>query len=97
MEDDVSPAFRATAMAELPRLHAEMDRLIAALALKPRTVSLRRTIGATLTSEAVRLEDSFSSQLRGYGSVDASVASALDPALDALAGSLRTLSASLGR
>lgn len=97
VEDDVSSAFRATATAELPRLHAEIDRLVEVLALKPRTVSLRRTIGATLTTDAVRLEDSFSSQLRGYGSVDASVASALDPALDALAGSLRTLSASLSR
>ena len=97
VEEDVSPAFRTMAAAELPRIHAEIERLVVALALEPRTVSLRRTIGATLTTEAVRLEDSFSSSLRGYGSVDESVANALDPALGALAGSLRTLSASLTR
>jgi len=82
---------------ELPRIRAEIERLVTMLALEPRAVSLRRTIGATLTTEAVRLEDSFSANLRGYGSVDAIVANALDPALDALAGSLRTLSASLSR
>jgi hypothetical protein len=97
MEDDVSPTFRGLASAELPRIHAEIDRLVTTLGLKPRTVSLRRTIGATLTTEAVRLEDSFSSHLRGYGSVDESVATTLDPALAALAGSLRTLSAALAR
>jgi hypothetical protein len=97
IEDDVSPAFRTLAASELPRIRAEIERLIATLSLKPRAVSLRRTIGATLTTEAVRLEDSFSSHLRGYGSVDETVAHALDPALDALAGSLRTLSASLTR
>ncbi len=97
LEDDVSPAFRTLAALEVPLIRAEIERLIATLALKPRTVSLRRTIGATLTTEAIRLEDSFSSHLRGYGSVDESVASALDPALDALAASLRALSASLTR
>ncbi len=97
MEDDISPGFRNMAASELPRVRAEIERLVTTLALKPRSVSMRRTIGATLTTEAVRLEDSFSSQLRGYGSVDESVAIALDPALDALARSLRTLSASLSR
>jgi hypothetical protein len=97
VEDDVSPAFRAIAAAELPLIRAEIERLVTTLALKPRAVSLRRTIGATLTTEAIRLEDSFSSHLRGYGSVDESVANTLDPALDALAASLRALSASLTR
>ena len=97
LEDDVSPTFRTLASAELPRIHAEIEQLVTTLGLKPRTVSLRRTIGATLTTEAVRLEDSFSSHLRGYGSVDGSVATTLDPALAALAGSLRTLSAALAR
>lgn len=95
VDDDIPRAFRASAALELPRIRAEIARLASELALAPRVMSLRRTVGATLTAEAVRIEDSLSGQLRGYGSVDATVADQLDPALNALAQSLRHLSAAL--
>ena len=46
-------------------------------------------IGASLTTDAIRIEDSLASQMRGYGVVD--------PALLRLAGSLQALSAMLKR
>lgn len=95
MNDDVPPTFRASAALELPRIHAEIARLTLLLGLTPRVTSLRRTIGATLTAEAVRVEDSLSGQMRGYGAVDPSVGEQLDPVLTALAQSLRQLSAAL--
>jgi hypothetical protein len=95
VDDDVPPDFRSGARAELPRIRSQVDALVAALALQPRTVSLRRLIGATLTTETVRIEDSFSTHLRGYGQLDPSVAEHVDPALDRLVGALQRLAASL--
>jgi hypothetical protein len=95
VEDDVPADFRASARAELPRIRSQVDELVAALALQPRTLSLRRIIGATLTTEAVRIEDSFSSHIRGYGQLDPSVGEHVDPALERLAGSLQRMAASL--
>jgi hypothetical protein len=93
--DDVPAEFRSAARAEVPRIRSEVNALVAALELQPRTVSLRRIIGATLTTEAVRIEDSFSTHLRGYGQLDPSVAEHVDPALERLAGDLQRLAASL--
>jgi hypothetical protein len=93
--DDVPAEFRSGARAELPRIRSEVNALVAALELQPRTVSLRRIIGATLTTEAVRIEDSFSTHLRGYGHLDPSIAEHVDPALERLAGDLQRLAASL--
>lgn len=97
IEDDVSADFRATAKTELPRLRRDVERLVAGLALKPKSNSLRRIIGATLTFEAVRIEDSFSSRLRGYGSIDPNAAERLDPELESLARSLETLATAVKR
>jgi hypothetical protein len=97
VDNDVSAEFRSTARAELPRIQSQLDALVASLELQPRTVSLRRLIGATLTTEAVRIEDSFSTHLRGYGELDRSIAEHVDPALERLAGSLQRMAASLRR
>ena len=97
LADDVSPAFRTLAESEIPRLRQHVERLAVALGLRPNVVSLRRIIGASLTTDAVRLEDSLSSQMRGYGAVDPSLAERLDPALMHLAESLQDLSAALKR
>ena len=97
VDDDVPAEFRSGARAELPRIRSQLDALVASLELQPRTVSLRRLIGATLTTEAVRVEDSFSTHLRGYGQLDPSIAEHVDPALERLAGSLQRMAASLRR
>jgi hypothetical protein len=97
LADDVSPAFRTLAEAEIPRLRGQVERMAVALGLRPNTVSLRRIIGAALTTDAVRLQDSLSPQLRGYGAVDPSVAERLDPALMRLAESLQFLNSALKR
>jgi hypothetical protein len=97
LSDDVSPAFRTLAEAEIPRLRGQVERMAVALGLRPNVVSLRRIIGAALTNDAVRLQDSLSPQMRGYGAVDASVAERLDPALLRLAESLQHLGSALKR
>jgi hypothetical protein len=97
LADDVSPAFRTLAEAEIPRLRGQVEHLADALGLRPNIVSLRRIIGAALTSDAVRVEDSLSSQMHGYGAVDPSVAQRLDPALLRLAESLEHLASALKR
>lgn len=97
LADDVSPDFRALAEAEFPRLRGQVERMAVALGLRPNIVSLRRIIGAALTTDAVRVEDSLSSQMRGYGAVDPSLAERLDPALLRLAESLEYLASALRR
>ncbi len=97
LTDDVSPGFRELAEAEIPRLREQVERMAVALGLRPNVVSLRRIIGAALTNDTVRLQDSLSSQMRGYGAVDPSVAERLDPALLRLAESLQHLGSALKR
>ena len=95
--DDVPPGFRTLAEVEIPRLRGQVERMAVALGLRPNVVSLRRIIGATLTTDAVRVQDSLASQMRGYGAVDPSVAERLDPALLRLAESLQHLGSALKR
>ena len=95
LDDDVPEPFRRRSGSELARLRADLQQLAGILELNPRTLSLRRSIGAILTTEAVRIEDSYSAQMRGYGTVDRSVREQLDPILASLAASLRQLSALL--
>jgi hypothetical protein len=97
LTDDVSPAFRTLAEAEIPRLREQVERMALALGLRPNVVSLRRIIGAALTTDAVRVQDSLASQMRGYGAVDPSVAERLDPALLRLADALQQLGSALKR
>jgi len=97
LTDDVSPGFRVLAEAEIPRLRQQVERMAAALGLRPNVVSLRRIIGAALTTDAVRVQDSLASQMRGYGAVDPSVAVRLDPALLRLADSLQQIASTLRR
>ena len=97
VEDDVPPGFRTAAASEIPAIQHQIRRLAVAMNLRPSVVSLRRIIGAVLTTDVVRIEDSLSSGLRGYGAVDATLPERLDPALLRLAGSLDRLSAALKR
>ena len=52
---------------------------------------------STLSAEAIRIEDSLSKQLRGYGEVHGSVVQHLDPILEEMSRTLNALAASLRR
>jgi len=78
---DLPPAFQAGAPAILARVRAELRRIAGGLALQVQPHSQRQTCRALLTSEINRLEESYSTHLRGYGAVDESVGTVLDPML----------------
>lgn len=95
VHDDVPPSFRAHARPLIADLRRQIVDLAEALSLEPRTVSTARVIGASLSAEAIRLEDSLSPQLQGYGVVHQSVPERLDPAIQAMAQTLNQLAATL--
>ena len=76
-------------------LRAEIETLGRELGLQSRDVSRRQSIRALLTSEIIRVEESHSTQLRGYGAVDPSIAEVVDPWLAGIRDQLRTISAML--
>jgi hypothetical protein len=90
-DDDVAEPLRRDARVVLRSMKDRIAALALHLELSPRRQSKRRAIAAALTSEAIRLEDSVSQQLRGYGPVDESVAQQLDPILMDMARMLATL------
>jgi len=94
-EADVPPAFRVHAEPAIAELRRQIADLAAELSLKPRTVSTARVVSASLTAEAIRLEDSLSPQLRGYGALHPSVHQRLDPIIEGMAGELNGLVAAL--
>jgi hypothetical protein len=93
IEDDLADSFREQARPVISTLRAQLVRLASDLELRPQRVSRSRVIAATLHNEAIRLQDSVSSQIRGYGEVDPSVARQLDPILADIARTLSGLSA----
>lgn len=97
VEEDGPDGFRGHALPILADLRARIWQLADELDLRPRTLSRRRAIGATLSAEAIRLEDSLSGQLRGYGEVDQSVVMHLDPVLEEMADTLSALAGALKR
>ena len=92
---DVPPAFRVHAAPVIEDLRHQIATLATALSLEPRTLSISRVIGASLNAEAIRLEDSLSPQLRGYGALDPSVPEQLDPVVEGMARELNGLVAAL--
>ena len=78
---DLPPAFQHDAPPILSRVRHALHRLAHGLALQTHPLSQRQTCRALLTSEINRLEESYSTHLRGYGAVDESVAAVLDPLL----------------
>ncbi len=95
VDDDLPDDFRAAARETLGGLRATIAELSAQLMLRPRHASRRRTIAATLTSEVIRLQDSLSPHLRGYGALDPTVGQHLDPILTQMATVLAALGARL--
>lgn len=78
---DLPPAFQQSAPPILARVRAELGRVTRGLALEVHPQSQRQTCRALLTSEINRVEESYSTHLRGYGAVDESVGATLDPLL----------------
>lgn len=91
MDDDLPESFREGAAPLVERLRAQVAALSAALALTERHTSSKRLARALLTSQIVKIEDSSSGRLRGYGAVDPAVEARLDPALHALQGDLHAV------
>ena len=76
---DLPRRYNDEALPIIQNARAVLADIVRALALSPRGVSRRRTCRALITSEMVRLEDSYAAHLRGYGPVDPSVGEHLDP------------------
>jgi hypothetical protein len=95
IDNDLADSFRDYAAPILDELRAQLGRLATTLELQPRRLSRSRVIAVTLNSEAIRVQESLSSHLRGYGDVDASVARHLDPILVDIARTLNELSAAV--
>jgi hypothetical protein len=78
---DLPPSFREGAQPILSRVRQELRRLVQGLGIETHPISQRQTCRALLASEISRVEESYSSHLRGYGPIDASVSETLDPLL----------------
>ena len=96
-EQDIPDSFRTYAAPIIDGLRKRVIHFATVLDLKPRKLSRARSVAATLSAEAIRIEDSLSSQLRGYGEVDSTVAEHLDPALKEMAKTLSALASALER
>jgi|SRR6185312_1664658 len=81
---DLPPGFASAVRPLLTQLRDRIDHLAAALALRGQSRSIAQSIRAILIAEMVRLEDSTSAQLRGYGTVDPRVSNVIEPELEHL-------------
>jgi hypothetical protein len=95
MENDLPPRFWERAAPHVASLRAHAAMLTSVLGLKGLESSANRTVRAVLTAQAVQIEDSLSSHLRGYGPVDPDVPARLDPALLAIKDDLDAMRALL--
>jgi hypothetical protein len=84
MDGDLPDAFWEGAAPIVERLRAKVASLATAMALTERHTSSKRLVRTLLTAQLLKIEDSSSSRLRGYGAVDPAVEGRLDPALEAL-------------
>jgi len=92
---DLPLSFRDSAQPLLRSIRDDIQRLADGLSLETHPVSQRQTCRALLTSEINRIEESYSSHLRGYGAVDDSVGASLDPVLRGMRAELGQLVALL--
>jgi len=84
MDGDLPDAFWEGAAPIVGRLRAKVASLSTAMALAERHTSSKRLVRTLLTAQLLKIEDSSSGRLRGYGVVDPAVEGRLDPALEAL-------------
>lgn len=81
-DPDLPPDFMKTMDPSIAAIRTEVSSLARTLKIEPRHRSSLRTVKAILTSELVRLDDSYARKLRGYGRVDPHIQVELDPILD---------------
>jgi hypothetical protein len=80
--EDLPPGFAERVRPVLQELRALVAVFAGQFALDPRSYSRASTIGAHVTAEVNRLDDSSVKQLRGYGEVAPQLDSVLAPALE---------------
>jgi hypothetical protein len=84
VQTDLPRRFAAEAPAVIDEARQQLAALARALSLRPRTESRRRICRTLITSELNGLTDATSARLRGFGAVDPSIATHVDPAIEAL-------------
>ena len=87
-ENDLPPGFGSRVGPLLTSLRMDIQRLADLLEIKPRRRSLLRRLRAVLTSQIVRLDDSYPGRLGGYGRVNPEASPRIDPLLDAIRANL---------
>jgi len=88
---DLPESFAAKAKSADAAIRKQIALLARNLNIQPQRRSRLRTAKAILTGELVRLDDSFSGKLRGYGAVSPRVKTEIDPILDVIRRELVTL------
>ena len=91
VESDLPPRFAREAPTVIDAARQQLEALATSLSLRPRTESRRRVCRALITSELNGLTDATSTRLRGFGDVDPSIATHLDPAIEELRTSVARL------
>jgi hypothetical protein len=84
VQPDLPPRFAAEGPGVIDEARQQLAMLAETLSLRPRTESRRRICRALITSELNGLTDATSTRLRGFGAVDPSIATHLDPAIEQL-------------
>src|SRR4051812_29155206 len=84
VESDLPPRFTQEAPEVIDVARQQLAALARMLSLRPRVESRRRICRALITSDLNGLTDATSARLRGFGAVDSSIATHLDPALEKL-------------
>jgi hypothetical protein len=91
LANDLPPDFASRTAAATLSARDRLADLATQLGLVPQRASRFRTVRALLNAEIVRLQDSFSPGLRGYGALDPAAPSVIDPALREVVSLLATM------
>jgi hypothetical protein len=83
-DDDVPPDFAGRVAPVVTRLRGRIAAMAAEFRIPGRRISRGRSIAALATAALVRIEDSHTRNLRGYGAVAPNLASVLEPLLGEL-------------
>ena len=95
-EPDIPIDFRDRAAPIIQRLRKKIDSVASALGIPSRPRSRLNAIRAIVTAEIVRVEDTFSDKLGGYGTVSPRAKTEVDPELSRILSDLKALLAELG-
>ena len=91
LTDDLPPDFASRIAAVSDTVRERIADLATQLGLAPQPASRVRTVRALLIGETVRLQDSVSRALKGYGALDPQAPAVIDPAVRELIALLGTM------